>query len=185
MSWFDTSGIASLAKTALKEAQKTIDKALDIKDEELRQQPAAATLQLQPTTDFFETWGVDEEKEKQDSGDKESSSSSQRQQQQQQQQSTSIWGSFTGSFFENLKDSDTMTAVAAAKRPESFRDSSESFDKLQSPLVSSKSLPESLSDRSGSGKSATDSAIVPSTSDLDFASVASTTESLEEFVSEG
>lgn len=37
MSWFnqfDTSGFASLAKTALKEAQKTIDKALDIKDEE-------------------------------------------------------------------------------------------------------------------------------------------------------
>lgn len=37
MSWFnqfDASGFASLAKTALKEAQKTIDKALDIKDEE-------------------------------------------------------------------------------------------------------------------------------------------------------
>lgn len=37
MSWFnqfDASGFASLAKTALKEAQKTIDKALDIKDED-------------------------------------------------------------------------------------------------------------------------------------------------------
>lgn len=34
MSWFDKSGLASFAKTALKEAQKTIDKALDIKDEE-------------------------------------------------------------------------------------------------------------------------------------------------------
>jgi len=37
MSWFnqfDASGFASLAKTALKEAQKTIDKALDIKEEE-------------------------------------------------------------------------------------------------------------------------------------------------------
>jgi hypothetical protein len=34
MSWFDTSGFANLAKSALKEAQKTIDKALDIKDEE-------------------------------------------------------------------------------------------------------------------------------------------------------
>uniref|UniRef100_A0A182PWY6 TMF_TATA_bd domain-containing protein n=1 Tax=Anopheles epiroticus TaxID=199890 RepID=A0A182PWY6_9DIPT len=34
MSWFDTAGIANLAKNALKEAQKHIDKALDIKDEE-------------------------------------------------------------------------------------------------------------------------------------------------------
>ncbi|XP_053663866.1 TATA element modulatory factor [Anopheles marshallii] len=34
MSWFDTTGIANLAKNALKEAQKQIDKALDIKDEE-------------------------------------------------------------------------------------------------------------------------------------------------------
>uniref|UniRef100_A0A182YQS6 TATA element modulatory factor 1 TATA binding domain-containing protein n=1 Tax=Anopheles stephensi TaxID=30069 RepID=A0A182YQS6_ANOST len=34
MSWFDTTGIANLAKNALKEAQKQIDKALDIKDED-------------------------------------------------------------------------------------------------------------------------------------------------------
>lgn len=34
MSWFDAAGFANLAKSALKEAQKTIDKALDIKDEE-------------------------------------------------------------------------------------------------------------------------------------------------------
>lgn len=34
MSWFDAAGIANLAKTALKEAQKTIDKALDITEEE-------------------------------------------------------------------------------------------------------------------------------------------------------
>ncbi|KFB42000.1 hypothetical protein ZHAS_00009576 [Anopheles sinensis] len=34
MNWFDTTGIANLAKTALKEAQKQIDKALDIKDED-------------------------------------------------------------------------------------------------------------------------------------------------------
>ncbi len=30
MSWLNTANIASLAKNALKEAQKTIDKALDI-----------------------------------------------------------------------------------------------------------------------------------------------------------
>lgn len=34
MSWFDTSNIVSLAKSTLKEAQKTIDKALDITDED-------------------------------------------------------------------------------------------------------------------------------------------------------
>lgn len=33
MSWFDTAGLASFAKTALKEAQKQIDKALDIQDD--------------------------------------------------------------------------------------------------------------------------------------------------------
>uniref|UniRef100_A0A1B0B779 TATA element modulatory factor 1 TATA binding domain-containing protein n=1 Tax=Glossina palpalis gambiensis TaxID=67801 RepID=A0A1B0B779_9MUSC len=35
MSWFDTKGLASLAKTALKEAQKKIDKVLDIQEDEL------------------------------------------------------------------------------------------------------------------------------------------------------
>lgn len=34
MSWFDTSNIVSLAKSTLKEAQKTIDKALDITEED-------------------------------------------------------------------------------------------------------------------------------------------------------
>ncbi len=34
MSWFQSTGLSSFAKTALKEAQKTIDKALDIKEEE-------------------------------------------------------------------------------------------------------------------------------------------------------
>lgn len=33
MSWFDTAGIASFAKSALNSAQKTIDKALDIQEE--------------------------------------------------------------------------------------------------------------------------------------------------------
>ncbi len=33
MSWFDTAGIASFAKSALNTAQKTIDKALDIQEE--------------------------------------------------------------------------------------------------------------------------------------------------------
>lgn len=33
MSWFNTSGFATLAKSALSQAQKTIDKALDIKED--------------------------------------------------------------------------------------------------------------------------------------------------------
>ena len=33
MSWFDTSTFSKYAKTALKQAQKNIDKVLDIKDE--------------------------------------------------------------------------------------------------------------------------------------------------------
>ncbi|XP_055682461.1 TATA element modulatory factor [Lutzomyia longipalpis] len=41
MSWFDTAGLANLAKTALKEAQKQIDKALDIKDDEGKSDAAA------------------------------------------------------------------------------------------------------------------------------------------------
>jgi hypothetical protein len=34
MSWFQSTNLASFAKTALKEAQKTIDKALDINESE-------------------------------------------------------------------------------------------------------------------------------------------------------
>lgn len=34
MSWFDAAGLTSLAKSALKEAQRTIDKALDIEENE-------------------------------------------------------------------------------------------------------------------------------------------------------
>lgn len=33
MSWFEPGAFASLAKNAIKEAQKTIDKALDIREE--------------------------------------------------------------------------------------------------------------------------------------------------------
>jgi len=38
MSWFDSANLANLAKSAVKEAQKTLDMALDIKDEEKNQQ---------------------------------------------------------------------------------------------------------------------------------------------------
>lgn len=38
MSWLNTSSIANLAKSALKEAQKTIDKALDIRESDATNQ---------------------------------------------------------------------------------------------------------------------------------------------------
>lgn len=118
MNWFDTSGLTSLAKSALKEAQKTIDKALDIQDEsgEEHDDEAAAQDTAKPSpsesvtpqkdnSDFFASWGltVSAESEK-DAPVKEqpvvtespSKSTSQ-----------SVWGSFAGSFFEQPKDADT------------------------------------------------------------------------------
>lgn len=40
MSWFDTAGFTSLAKSALKEAQRTIDKALDLEEDSENVVPA-------------------------------------------------------------------------------------------------------------------------------------------------
>lgn len=79
MSWFnqfDASGFASLAKTALKEAQKTIDKALDIKDEDDGDEVQEESEALKDTDD-------------QDSQQKISKLGS------------SLWNSFTNSVFES------------------------------------------------------------------------------------
>jgi hypothetical protein len=168
MSWFDTSGFASLAKTALKEAQKTIDKALDIKDEDQKRIPIQA---IDSTSDFFDTWGVKNEIDKQEIELNIS----------EKQQTSSIWGSFTGSFFDNTKDN--MTAVAT-KRVEAFKNSSEHIEKLQSSLTTSKSFSESLSDKTES-KSSLDCAIIQSTTEPDLSSMISKSESLEEFTSQG
>ncbi|XP_014257466.1 TATA element modulatory factor-like isoform X2 [Cimex lectularius] len=86
MSWFDTTGFATLAKSALKEAQKTIDKALDIQDEE------GAKTKQSPT------WGLQSGSSQSTPGaiTKEVVSPSVK-----MPNSTSLWGSFTGSFFDN------------------------------------------------------------------------------------
>lgn len=168
MSWFDTSGFASLAKTALKEAQKTIDKALDIKDED-RPQP---TVQIASTSsDFFDTWGV--VKEGHTDQDKDSSMN-------QKQASTSVWGSFTGSFFENPKGE--MQIVTSSKcSEESLEGSIENIDRLQASLISSKSFPESLS-----SKSLVNSAITQSPADPDFSLITSkSSDNLEESIGKG
>lgn len=64
MSWFQSTNLASFAKTALKEAQKTIDKALDIKEEEdggangtnARQSAAAAANSVSGNTKITFFW---------------------------------------------------------------------------------------------------------------------------------
>lgn len=90
MSWFDPSGFASLAKSALKEAQKTIDKALDITDEESFKTNAAPSGGRDINTDsFFSAW------------DLQSSPASIVKKATKMTNSASTWGSFTGSFFEN------------------------------------------------------------------------------------
>lgn len=97
MSWFDAAGFANIAKSALKEAQKTIDRALDIKDE-----PNVVPLNtpVDPgLDDFFGTWGLTH------SGNvkpviKNSPSEINK------EVSSSLWGSFTGSFFDNSKEAE-------------------------------------------------------------------------------
>lgn len=127
MNWFDTSGLTSLAKTALKEAQKTIDKALDIQDESgdepedesptpssTKSSPGHTNTPQKDNADFFASWGLTMSAEStQDDPIKEqpvvtespSKSTSQ-----------SLWGSFAGSFFEQpKKDDGTIVRPPKAK----------------------------------------------------------------------
>ncbi|XP_063623742.1 TATA element modulatory factor [Cydia splendana] len=127
MNWFDTSGLTSLAKTALKEAQKTLDKALDIQDESGEEEEAgASTSQMKSSpgesettpkdnSDFFASWGLTVSAEgPQDANEQtvvtESPSKG----------SQSLWGSFAGSFFEHQKDSETDTAIVQPPKAKSM-----------------------------------------------------------------
>ncbi|XP_034948733.1 TATA element modulatory factor [Chelonus insularis] len=128
MSWFDASGFANLAKSALKGAQKTIDKALDIKEEE----PKVISTPVIDDTNFFAAWGIKNE-----------STSSTQPALTNIKPDTSIWGSFTGSFFENpkgtLDDLKTKTSLSSGSLSEISSESTESTS-----VISSKSLPEKL-----------------------------------------
>ncbi|CAH2269545.1 jg19090 [Pararge aegeria aegeria] len=132
MNWFDTSGLTSLAKSALKEAQKTIDKALDIQEDSSEEQedetnapsstkssPGGGNVPQKDNSDFFSSWGLSMSAEggkSEETGEKTvvtespSKSSSQR-----------MWGSFAGSFFDqsksdtNAKVSDTNTVIRPPK----------------------------------------------------------------------
>lgn len=127
MSWFDATGFANLAKSALKGAQKTIDKALDIKEEE----PKVIQAHTAETSDFFASWGLQNEEEanKRDGNP------------QKQQNSSSIWGSFTGSFFEppRIIDNNAWKIVKHSKSLQSTASQDE-----QCEMVSSTSVPEKL-----------------------------------------
>jgi len=138
MSWFDATGFANLAKSALKGAQKTIDKALDIKEEE----PKVIQSHADETSDFFASWGLQNEQEtKRDSNP------------QKQQNSNSIWGSFTGSFFEPSKivDGDGWKTVKHSKSLQSTTNQ----DEQQHSMVSSTSAPEKLTTNTNDLKSTT------------------------------
>lgn len=129
MSWFDATGFANLAKSALKEAQKTIDKALDIKDEEEK----IIQTRIDETSDFFSTWELKSDEE----GNSQTKVSNQK-----QQNTSSIWGSFTGSFFEIPKFGDKST-TSNIKHSKSLQSTSiENVEKCQ--LTPSTSLPGNL-----------------------------------------
>ncbi|XP_065222799.1 TATA element modulatory factor isoform X2 [Planococcus citri] len=84
MSWFDASSFANLAKTALKEAQKTLDKALDITEEEASQNASnQSTSKELPATESPPP-----------STNEESKASS---------SNNTIWESFASSFFDKPK----------------------------------------------------------------------------------
>ncbi|KAL3274377.1 hypothetical protein HHI36_015775 [Cryptolaemus montrouzieri] len=87
MSWFDAAGLANIAKSALKEAQRTIDKALDIKDDGINQ----VSGPIDVNDDFFGTWV---ENQPQNLENKNKPDNVQN----------SIWGSFTGSFFDHSRE---------------------------------------------------------------------------------
>ena len=87
MSWFDTNKIASMATKAMKEAQKTLDTALDIKEEDHEE----------PQENVWSGW------KKSQSESKLSEIST--------NMSNSLWGSFSGSFIEagSISEKSEMT----------------------------------------------------------------------------
>ncbi|KAK8381197.1 hypothetical protein O3P69_008219 [Scylla paramamosain] len=120
MSWFDAAGLTSLAKSALKEAQRTIDKALDIEENEENILPPT-TLPVMPSAQpskglqeklkdesesFFASFGLDKKKSPLTPVNSPVDSSEGKPATKDGGKAPahivgSLWGSFTGSFFEN------------------------------------------------------------------------------------
>ncbi|RVE42577.1 hypothetical protein evm_012774 [Chilo suppressalis] len=131
MNWFDTSGLTSLAKTALKEAQKTIDKALDIQDDSSEERedepptpskaktsPSASNTPQNDSTDFFSSWGLTVSAES--SKDEPINERPVVTESPTKSTSQSMWGSFAGSFFEQPKGSDAESAIVRPPKAKSM-----------------------------------------------------------------
>lgn len=143
MSWFDATGIASLAKTALKEAQKTIDKALDIKDDE---DDGNVSVKSSSSTSSI---GVKSgEKYSPDSSEKSDSIKVMKQSVSNPilssvataTSASNLWGSFTGSFFdaasENNESSKPAVTIAPTSRSESRLIAGKADEKPQNANIS-------------------------------------------------
>lgn len=143
MNWFDTSGLTSLAKTALKEAQKTIDKALDIQDEgqyidapaptAINKKPSEGTSRSGEGSAFLSAWGLTSSGHE----DGESTIVEQPIISESPSKSQSLWGSFTGSFFEQPDGTDKNVSIQVNKnnntQSQDLRNESDESDK-QSPV---------------------------------------------------
>lgn len=124
MSWFDGTALANLAKSALKEAQRTIDKALDIQEDV----ETEVTNQTDtPSNEFFTSWGLEEENRALSDEDK----STMKEQ----------WGSFTGSFFNNpiIDPNKSKNIDLIATQPHKVDLLLEKNDKITAPLATPES----------------------------------------------
>lgn len=153
MSWFDAAGFASLAKSALKEAQKTIDKALDIKDDE----NGGGITHLSPVDasgdDFFSSFGVSQV----DSSNKSCEANQEEMMPvvtksptkvpNKMNLTSSLWGSFTGSFFESPKsEMGPEKSVQHTTSIESLADDASDFGLIEEKFSQSKLVVREISE---------------------------------------
>ncbi|XP_070501730.1 TATA element modulatory factor [Chironomus tepperi] len=124
--WFDSSSIANLAKSALKEAQKHIDNVLDIKDD-----------------DMTETNNEESRLTK-------SKTLPSIQQEAKKEETISVWGSFNGSFFENKPSQPGIITNPPPRKSETSSESLEIISKSPSSSASLQDISSSQSTLQGS-----------------------------------
>lgn len=120
MSWFDATGLANIAKSALKGAQKTIDKALDIRDDDEddigfseNENSQKKAPQKRSESDFFAAWGLNEKKNVEQDIKKSRNN---------EPVSSDIWGSFSGSFFQiDGSQTDNKKPILISTQPQKFK----------------------------------------------------------------
>uniref|UniRef100_T1IQY9 TATA element modulatory factor 1 TATA binding domain-containing protein n=1 Tax=Strigamia maritima TaxID=126957 RepID=T1IQY9_STRMM len=122
MSWFNQ-GIANFAKSAITQAQKTIDRALDIQAVQNEEKPSGEI------DNFFASYGLEKKNERKITDLKP----------QAEKLAESLWGSFSGSFFEhvdqskaeNLEKSLITDTIEEKSEHESSSEAPESKNQLQ------------------------------------------------------